>query len=198
MKSGLLMSRPSARKATVTPLPVAICCAEGVALLLNAVWVTCRASGSSSGLAGLLGQTLLAAGGARQRERLRARACRRRGASRWCRRASSAICRSGSTEATAGSAARSATPAGEIVTAKAFATCSCLISVPPSAFALAMRAAWSASVACTRAAIVLLPARQVVVLVFQQDDDMLRAGRSAAVAVVAVGAGDAAVAAVDR
>src|SRR4051794_893888 len=57
MKSGLLMSSPSAKNATFTPLPVASCCAEGVLGSSNAVLVVCSASGSSSGLLGLLGQT---------------------------------------------------------------------------------------------------------------------------------------------
>src|SRR5689334_3229602 len=56
MKSGLLMSMPSAIHATLTPAPVARLCACGVEASLKAVLVVCSASGSSSGLAGSLGQ----------------------------------------------------------------------------------------------------------------------------------------------
>src|SRR4051794_16280667 len=57
MKSGLLMSTPSASQATLMPRPVTRLCACGVLLVENAVLVSCRASGSSSGLAGSVGQT---------------------------------------------------------------------------------------------------------------------------------------------
>ena len=59
MKSGLLMSMPSAMKATLTPVPSTMVCACGTEVSENAVFVTCSASGSSSGLAGSLGQTEL-------------------------------------------------------------------------------------------------------------------------------------------
>src|SRR5438477_12127711 len=59
MKSGLLMSRPSAIQATFTPVPATMFCACGVELLSNAVLVTCRASGWSSGWLGSLGHVVL-------------------------------------------------------------------------------------------------------------------------------------------
>src|SRR5215475_6490709 len=51
------MSRPSAMNATLTPVPSTMFCACGVAVSLNAVLVTCKASGSSNGCDGSLGQT---------------------------------------------------------------------------------------------------------------------------------------------
>src|SRR5690348_11292647 len=59
MKSGLLTSMPSASQATLTPAPVASACACGVDGLSNAVLVVWSASGSSSGLAGSVGQIWL-------------------------------------------------------------------------------------------------------------------------------------------
>src|SRR5262252_8881681 len=56
MKSGLLMSTPSAMYATVTPVPSTMFCACGVEVLSKAVFVTCSASGCSSGWPGSLGQ----------------------------------------------------------------------------------------------------------------------------------------------
>src|SRR5690349_17602908 len=56
MKSGLLMSMPSAIQATFTPAPVASDWACGAAGSLNALLVVCSASGSSSGLLGSDGQ----------------------------------------------------------------------------------------------------------------------------------------------
>ena len=46
-------------KATLTPAPSTMFCACGVAGSLNAVCVVCSASGSSSGLAGSVGQIVL-------------------------------------------------------------------------------------------------------------------------------------------
>ncbi len=52
MKSALFGSRPSAKKATFTPAPVASAWACGVLESEKAVWVVWSASGSSSGLLG--------------------------------------------------------------------------------------------------------------------------------------------------
>ena len=57
MKSGLLMSSPSAKNATLTPLPVASDCAWGVLGSSKAVCVVWSASGSSRGLLGSVGHT---------------------------------------------------------------------------------------------------------------------------------------------
>src|SRR5262245_11104606 len=56
MKSGLLMSMPSAIQATLTPEPSTMFCACGVDLSRNAVCVVCSASGSSNGFDGSDGQ----------------------------------------------------------------------------------------------------------------------------------------------
>jgi hypothetical protein len=64
MKSGLFGSRPSAKNATFTPLPVARFCACGVLASMNAVFVVCSVSGSSSGLAGSVGQVWVPDAGA--------------------------------------------------------------------------------------------------------------------------------------
>src|SRR5260370_460045 len=57
MKSGLLMSMPSAMKATSTPVPLNRLWACGTVVSLKAVLVSWSASGSSNGLAGSDGQT---------------------------------------------------------------------------------------------------------------------------------------------
>src|ERR1044071_5538340 len=56
MKSGLLMSTPSAKNATLTPAPVARFAACGIDGSLNATCMVCSASGSSSGFDGSDGQ----------------------------------------------------------------------------------------------------------------------------------------------
>src|SRR5581483_7908276 len=56
MNSGLFGSSGSAMKAIFTPLPVAYCEACGTLGSVKAVLLTCRASGSSSGLLGSVGQ----------------------------------------------------------------------------------------------------------------------------------------------
>jgi hypothetical protein len=55
-ESGLLMSTPSAKNATFTPAPVTRFAACGVDWSSKATCIVCRASGSSSGFAGSVGQ----------------------------------------------------------------------------------------------------------------------------------------------
>ena len=138
MKSGLLTSRPSARKATFTPLPVESCCAVGVDRSVEAVLVSCRASGSSSGLAGLVGQTLL------ETTPLTAVDVPERSGS------TSLTALSGTTAATDGSARSLACSAALAVAAKALTTCSCLSVVPPDALTDCTNRAWSDVVTATR------------------------------------------------
>jgi hypothetical protein len=113
MKSVRFGSLPSAMNATVTPLPVAICCAVGTLGSSDAVRVLCNASGSSSGFDGSVGQMPGAAAAA-------ARGAALRGVAAGVAPTTGAMLtvRSGSTAATAGSAASASACAAVTVAAK--------------------------------------------------------------------------------
>src|SRR5690349_10386850 len=126
MKSGLFGSRPSAMKATVTPEPSPSCCAYGLPSLVKAR-IDSSASGSTNGCAGSLGQIWVLDGVpkagvvavARDFALLLLAAPAAGGTT-------IGTCRSGLTDATAGSAARAAAWAPVTVAENALPRAKCL------------------------------------------------------------------------
>src|SRR5215475_5214839 len=152
MKSGLLMSMPSAIHATLTPVPSTMFCACGVDLSRYAVCVVCNASGSSNGFDGSDGQLVDVSVAVADVP----------AALPVVSNVGRAIGRSGRIAATAGFAATADACAAVMLAAKPLTKVKPRTFRAPNRFASASSGAWSCCAARTRADELLLPIAKLV------------------------------------